>query len=110
MLGGDMGSQGGESTARRRAASACLRTRRFDLLPAERRSVRVALKQPAAVKRVLRHGRRADVLIEGFRPGVTERPGSGQKSVSNASEADLRRIQDGASRVRLAQDVGHDLN
>ena len=42
-----------------------------------RRSVAVDLKQPAGVEVVLRLAETTDVLIEGFRPGVTERLGFG---------------------------------
>lgn len=42
-----------------------------------RRSIGVDLKQPAGVEAVLRLVERADVLTEGFRPGVAERLGIG---------------------------------
>jgi alpha-methylacyl-CoA racemase len=48
-----------------------------DLLGRGRRSVAVDLKHPAGRDVVLDLVRRADVLIEGFRPGVTERLGLG---------------------------------
>src|SRR3954452_6727929 len=48
-----------------------------DLLGRGRRSVGVDLKQPDGVETVLRMVELADVLIEGFRPGVTERLGVG---------------------------------
>jgi alpha-methylacyl-CoA racemase len=48
-----------------------------DLLGRGRRSVGVDLKHPEGRDVVLRLLQRADVLIEGFRPGVTERLGLG---------------------------------
>src|SRR6185295_19040446 len=48
-----------------------------DLLNRGRRSIGVDLKQPAGVETVLRLIDKADVLIEGFRPGVMERLGLG---------------------------------
>ena len=51
--------------------------REFDLLNRGRRSIAVDLKNAAGVAAVKELIRRADVLIEGFRPGVTERLGLG---------------------------------
>ncbi|MGH3384955.1 MAG: CaiB/BaiF CoA transferase family protein [Nocardioidaceae bacterium] len=48
-----------------------------DLLNRGRRSVAVDLKQPQGVETVLRLAATADVLVEGFRPGVAERLGLG---------------------------------
>ena len=48
-----------------------------DLLNRGRRSVAVDLKHPDGAATVLRLVERADVLIEGFRPGVAERLGLG---------------------------------
>src|SRR5215216_7897578 len=48
-----------------------------DLLNRGRPSVALDLKQPAAVETVLRLVEDADVLVEGMRPGVTERIGIG---------------------------------
>ncbi|MGH2472524.1 MAG: CaiB/BaiF CoA transferase family protein [Candidatus Limnocylindria bacterium] len=51
--------------------------REYDLLSRGRRSIAVDLKNVAGVAAVRELIRRADVLIEGFRPGVTERLGLG---------------------------------
>jgi alpha-methylacyl-CoA racemase len=48
-----------------------------DPLGRGRRSVRLDLKDPAGVDILLRLAGRADVLVEGFRPGVAERLGFG---------------------------------
>jgi alpha-methylacyl-CoA racemase len=47
------------------------------ILDRGRRSVALDLRQPSAVAAVLRLVERADVLVEGYRPGVTERLGLG---------------------------------
>jgi alpha-methylacyl-CoA racemase len=49
----------------------------LDVLARGRRSVALDLKRPAAVDLVLKLVDRADVLVEGYRPGVMERLGLG---------------------------------
>src|SRR3712207_3914331 len=49
----------------------------LDLLNRGRRSVAVDLKHPGGTETVLALAERADVLLEGFRPGVAERLGLG---------------------------------
>jgi alpha-methylacyl-CoA racemase len=51
--------------------------RRVDLLARGRRSVAIDLKRPEGVDAALRLVDRADVLVEGYRPGVAERLGVG---------------------------------
>ena len=51
----------------------------YHLLNRSRPSIAVDLKHPDGVEAVLRLVERADALIEGFRPGVTERLGLGPK-------------------------------
>src|SRR5438477_12636929 len=48
---------------------------KYSLLNRGRRSVALDLKRPEAIEAVLKMVERADALIEGFRPGVTERLG-----------------------------------
>jgi alpha-methylacyl-CoA racemase len=82
-----------------------------ELLNRGRPSVGADLKNPAAVELVLDLAARADILIEGFRPGVAERLGIGPQA---CLERNPRLVygrmtgygQDGPS----AQVVGHDLN
>ncbi len=56
-----------------------------DVLARSRRSVAVDLKDPAGVALLLRLVESADVLIEGFRPGVAERLGIGPEACSAAN-------------------------
>jgi alpha-methylacyl-CoA racemase len=60
-----------------RAAAAGTPAPLWDVNARGRRSVAVDLKHPAGREVVLRLVERADALIEGFRPGVTERLGVG---------------------------------
>lgn len=84
---------------------------KFNLLNRGKRSVAVDLKSPEGVKLVLRLVEQADVLVEGFRPGVTERLGLGP---SHCEAVNPRLVygrmtgwgQDGP----LAQAAGHDIN
>ncbi|GHJ48023.1 CoA transferase [Catellatospora sp. TT07R-123] len=50
---------------------------RFDLLNRGKRSIALDLKDPAGLETALRLVERADVLVEGYRPGVAERLGLG---------------------------------
>jgi alpha-methylacyl-CoA racemase len=52
----------------------------MDVLARGRRSIAVDLKNPSGAEAVLRLAERADVLIEGFRPGVAERLGVGPEA------------------------------
>lgn len=76
-----------------------------------RRSAAIDLKQPGADEVVLRLCERADVLIEGFRPGVAERLGIGPDPC-RARNARLvyGRMTGWGQEGPLAGDVGHDLN
>lgn len=59
----------------------------MDVLARSRRSVAVDLKQPEGVALVLRMAAKADVLLEGFRPGVAERLGIGPDACAEANPA-----------------------
>jgi crotonobetainyl-CoA:carnitine CoA-transferase CaiB-like acyl-CoA transferase len=52
-------------------------TTRFDVSGRNRRSIALDIKQPAGRDAALRLIDRADVMIEGWRPGVAERLGMG---------------------------------
>jgi alpha-methylacyl-CoA racemase len=83
----------------------------FDLLNRGRRSLLLDLKDPAGTSVLLRLAETADVLVEGFRPGVAERLGIGPEP---CHERNPRLVygrmtgwgQDGP----LAQRAGHDIN
>ena len=59
----------------------------LEILNRGRRSIGVDLKNPDGVETVLRLVEQADALIEGFRPGVTERLGSVPTSASPATRS-----------------------
>jgi alpha-methylacyl-CoA racemase len=82
-----------------------------DLLIRGRRSVGVDLKHREGVELVLTLAERADVLIEGFRPGVTERLGLGP-DVCHARNPRLiyGRMTGWGQDGPLAQAAGHDIN
>src|SRR3954469_23190562 len=61
----------------RPGAARMVGSRDTDLLTRGRRSVAVDLKHPDGAATVLALAERADVLLEGFRPGVAERLGLG---------------------------------
>ena len=84
---------------------------RFDLALRNRDSIRVDLKDPAAVELVLDLIAGADALIEGFRPGVTERLGLGP-DVCLARNPVLvyGRVTGWGQDGPLAQNAGHDVN
>ncbi len=82
-----------------------------DIMNRGRRSIGVDLKNPEGVETVLQLVEKADALIEGFRPGVTERLGIGPDA---CLERNPRLVygrmtgwgQDGP----MAQMAGHDMN
>ncbi|MEU4668681.1 CaiB/BaiF CoA-transferase family protein [Amycolatopsis sp. NPDC023774] len=82
-----------------------------DPLARGRRSIGVNTKTPEGVEVVLKLAERADVLIEGFRPGVAERMGLGP-SVVHARNPRLvyGRMTGWGQDGPLAQAAGHDIN
>lgn len=84
---------------------------REELLHRGRRSVAVDLKQPDGVTAVLRLVERADVLIEGFRPGVMERLGLGPEVCLDRNPGLIYGRMTGYGQSGpLAQEPGHDIN
>ncbi|MEY2570527.1 MAG: alpha-methylacyl-CoA racemase, partial [Acidimicrobiaceae bacterium] len=76
-----------------------------------RRSIGVDLKHPDGVGVVLRLVERADVLIEGFRPGVAERLGVGPDVCRSRNERLVYGRMTGWGRTGpLADRAGHDID
>src|SRR3712207_1802667 len=85
--------------------------RSFDVLARGRRSIAVDLKQPAGGGLVLRLATDADVLIEGFRPGVTERLGVGPDDcLARNPRLVYGRMTGWGQEGPLAARAGHDIN
>jgi alpha-methylacyl-CoA racemase len=85
--------------------------RRFDVNARSRRSVALDLKSPAGRDAVLALIDGADVLIEGFRPGVTEKLGLGPDDCrSRNPRLVYGRMTGFGQQGPLAQAAGHDLN
>jgi len=83
---------------------------RFDLLLRSRRSIQLDLKRPQAVEAVLRLLERSDALIEGFRPGVTERLGLGPEAcLKRNPKLVYGRMTGWGQEGPLAQTAGHDI-
>jgi alpha-methylacyl-CoA racemase len=84
---------------------------RFDITARSRRSVALDIKQPAGRDAALRLVERADVLIEGWRPGVAERLGLGPDDCLARQPALVYGRMTGFGQDGpLAQAAGHDLN
>lgn len=85
--------------------------RRFDVNARSRRSAAIDLKAAAGRDAVLRIVDGADVLIEGFRPGVAERLGLGPADCQARNPRLVYgRMTGFGQQGPLAQAAGHDLN
>jgi len=83
----------------------------LDVLNRGRRSVGVNLKSPEGVETVLRLVEKADGLIEGFRPGVTERLGLGPDvCLERNPRLVYGRMTGFGQEGPMAQAAGHDIN
>jgi alpha-methylacyl-CoA racemase len=83
----------------------------YSVIDRGRRSIGVDLKHPGGAGVVLRLCERADVLLEGFRPGVTERLGVGPDSCrARNPRLVYARMTGWGQTGPLAADVGHDVN
>jgi alpha-methylacyl-CoA racemase len=82
-----------------------------DPLSRGRRSVAVDLKHPRGAEAVLRLAESADVLIEGFRPGVCERLGIGpDPCLARNPRLIYARMTGYGQDGPMAQRAGHDIN
>ncbi|MCK9512136.1 MAG: CoA transferase [Pigmentiphaga sp.] len=76
-----------------------------------RQSLALNIKDPRAVKAVLRWVERADILIEGYRPGVTEKLGLGPEACQARNPRLVYgRMTGWGQEGPLAQVAGHDIN
>ena len=83
----------------------------WDVLARSRPSVAVDLKNPAGRDLVLELCERADVLVEGFRPGVAERLGLGPAEVhARNPRLVYGRLTGYGQEGPLAARAGHDIN
>lgn len=83
----------------------------FNTLLRNRYAVAVDLKDPAGVETVLELVEQADALIEGFRPGVTERLGLGPEDcLARNPRLVYGRMTGWGQSGPLAKYAGHDLN
>ncbi len=84
---------------------------KYALLNRGRRSVALDLKKPQAVETVLKLVEKADGLIEGFRPGVTERLGIGPDvCMKRNSRLVYGRMTGWGQDGPMALAAGHDIN
>jgi alpha-methylacyl-CoA racemase len=84
---------------------------KFDLLLRNRKVIALDLKKSSAIDLVLELVANADGLIEGFRPGVTERLGLGPAPcLARNPQLVYGRITGWGQDGPLAQFAGHDLN
>jgi alpha-methylacyl-CoA racemase len=82
-----------------------------DLLNRGKRCVCVDLKKPGGVEVVLRLVDGADALVEGFRPGVTEKLGIGPEACQARNPRLVYgRMTGWGQEGPLAQEAGHDIN
>ena len=87
------------------------RDTRYEVSGRGRRSIVVDLKAPDGVQRVLQLAARADVLLEGMRPGVMERLGLGPDAcLARNPRLVYGRMTGWGQDGPLAQTVGHDIN
>ena len=84
---------------------------RYNLLLRNRHAITLDLKDPQGVEAALQLIERADALIEGFRPGVTERMGLGPDAcLARNPRLAYGRMTGWGQQGPLAQTAGHDIN
>ncbi|MFQ3316030.1 MAG: alpha-methylacyl-CoA racemase [Candidatus Poriferisodalaceae bacterium] len=87
------------------------RGRKYSVLNRSRKSISVDLKNPDGIETVLKLVESADALIEGFRPGVTERLGLGPDECMKRNPALVYgRMTGWGQEGPMAHAAGHDIN
>ncbi|PWR25635.1 CaiB/BaiF CoA transferase family protein [Zavarzinia aquatilis] len=84
---------------------------KFDYLNRGKRSIVVDLKKPEGVETVLKLVEKADILLEGFRPGVMERLGLGPDDcLARNPKIAYGRMTGFGQTGPMAKAAGHDIN
>jgi alpha-methylacyl-CoA racemase len=111
MLLADLGATVIRIDRKQPAALGIQRPLRYNLLLRNRYAIALDLKDPHGVEAVLQLIERADALIEGFRPGVTERMGLGPDvCLARNPRLAYGRMTGWGQSGPLAQTAGHDIN
>ncbi len=111
MMLSDMGAEVLRIDRPAAIAPPALIERQFDILTRGRKCVAVDLKNPRGLETVLRLAGNADVFIEGYRPGVTERLGLGPEECHRLNPRLVYgRMTGWGQDGPLAQAAGHDIN
>jgi crotonobetainyl-CoA:carnitine CoA-transferase CaiB-like acyl-CoA transferase len=111
MLLADLGANVLRVDRKQPAELGIKRPLRYNLLLRNRRSIALDLKDPQGVEAALELIGRADALIEGFRPGVTERMGLGPDvCLARNPRLAYGRMTGWGQDGPLAQTAGHDIN
>lgn len=111
MLLADMGARVLRIDRRQPAELGMPRPREYDLLLRNRPAIRADLKDPADRERIMRLIEDADMLIEGYRPGVAERLGLGPDDcLARNRRLIYGRMTGWGQSGPRAQAAGHDLN
>ena len=103
IRGPAFGPSGGEAEAARRRA--------YNPLGRNKQSIVVDLRQPEGVELVHALAAQADVFLEGFRPGVTDRLGVGYEAISRTNPRIVYASLSGYGQTGpYSNMVGHDIN
>jgi crotonobetainyl-CoA:carnitine CoA-transferase CaiB-like acyl-CoA transferase len=110
MLLADLGAQVLRIDRPQPAELGIKRPLKYNLLLRSRPTIGLDLKQPAAVETAMELIEKADALIEGFRPGVTERLGLGPDAcLARNPRLVYGRMTGWGQSGPLSQTAGHDL-
>ncbi|MFM7508213.1 MAG: CoA transferase, partial [Actinomycetota bacterium] len=111
MMLSDMGADVIRVDRADRAATGAPSAPPVDVLNRGRRSVAIDLKSPEGVEVLLELVEHADALIEGFRPGVTERLGFGPEVCRQRNPRLVYgRMTGWGQEGPYSQTAGHDIN